>query len=56
MMNQPLLPNKSFPVALCAQKPSVEENSLLLRLLTIVIVTIVIVMVFEIVIVIVIIS
>ena len=34
--DQPLLPNKSFPVALGAQKPSVEENCLLLRLLTII--------------------
>ena len=34
--DQPLLPNESFPVALCAQKPSVEENCLLLRLLTII--------------------
>ena len=34
--DQPLLPNESFSVALCAQKPSVEENCLLLRLLTII--------------------
>ena len=31
---KPLLPDESFPVALGAQKPSVEENCLLLRLLT----------------------
>ena len=39
--DQPLLPNKSFPVALGAQKPSVEENCLLLRLLTVIIVIVI---------------